>query len=301
MKVVNYGSINIDRVYQVDDLVKAGETKKVSAYYEYPGGKGLNQSVAMARGGLNIYHAGKIGRDGSHLISFLKDQGVCTDDIRQDEGASGHAIIQVDDRGENSILVVGAANARITSEEKEEVLSKMEPGDVLLLQNEINGLEDFLSLARTRGITLVLNPSPLTPDLERIDFKYVDYLILNAHEALVLSKSATIDQAMSYFLRKNEAIKLVVTLGDQGLVYQDKDQTLKVPAISVKPVDTTGAGDTFLGYFISSLYRDCDLRHALELASYAAAMAVERPGAASSIPYLNEVLDRIKDSSKLLP
>ena len=158
MKVLNYGSLNLDLVYHMEHFIRPGETFGATRLDKFPGGKGLNQSIALARAGARVYHAGNVGPDGEVLVETLRNAGVDTDLIRRVEEVTGHAVIQVDSRGDNSIILYAGANARVTSDQIDRVLEEFARGDYLILQNEINLVGEIMDKAFDKGMTIVLNP-----------------------------------------------------------------------------------------------------------------------------------------------
>lgn len=161
MKILNFGSLNIDNVYQVDGLVLSGNTIDSKEYQVFSGGKGLNQSVAMSKAGAKeVYHAGNIGMNGEFLMYTLLEHGVKTDFIKRSQCKTGHAVIQVADNAEHTIIIHGGSNHNIDIEFIDEVLNHFQAGDLLLLQNEINNVGYIIEAAHARGLTIVLNPAP---------------------------------------------------------------------------------------------------------------------------------------------
>ena len=189
MKILNYGSLNIDHVYQMPAFVKAGETLSATDCQLHTGGKGLNQSVALARAGAEVFHGGKIGADGLELKAFLEEAGADCRFLRIDpEIPTGHAIIQVVASGENCILIYGGTNTRITEAEIDETLENFGPGDLLLLQNEISNVNYLIHRANEKGMITVLNPSPITAELLTYDgLSLLDWMIVNQGEAEALA------------------------------------------------------------------------------------------------------------------
>lgn len=291
MKFLSFGSLNIDNVYQVDHFVQPGETMSSLALDKHSGGKGLNQSVALARAGAKVHHAGAIGKeDGGFLREILKLSGVDTQFVfEREELPTGHAIIQVDRSGQNSILLHGGANQTLTKEEVDEVLSHFEQGDFLLLQNEINQLDYIITKAAEQGMRIVLNPSPFNEKILKLPLSKIEYFILNEIEAAGLTgkkdKNYLENLAAAY-----PHAKFVLTLGEEGSAYWDKTQHHTQEIYVVEAVDTTGAGDTYTGFFFGSLGSGKSVSEALDLASKASAIAVTREGAEPSIPTLEEVL-----------
>ena len=291
MRILNFGSLNIDNVYAVDHFLRPGETMSSGTLEIFCGGKGLNQSIAMARAGAAVYHAGCVGNlDGEGLINALLKAGVDVSLIRRTDGVTGHAIIQVHKNGQNCILLFGGANQEITKTQVDETLASFEAGDLLLLQNEINELSYIIEQAEHKGMKIYLNPSPVTEDLLKLPLDLVDCFVLNEIEASDLNGESAPEESLPMLLRSRyEQADILLTLGDRGSVYWDGNTLLRQSAFSVKAVDTTAAGDTFTGYFIARLAAGFDRKEALLTASKAASVAVSRKGAAVSIPTIEEV------------
>lgn len=180
--ILSYGSLNLDLVYQVPHFVQAGETLSSTSRTVHCGGKGLNQSIAAARAGGTVSHAGKIGGDGTVLTDILRESGVDTDFVTVGDGPSGHAVIQVDPSGQNCILLFGGCNQEITHEEIDRVLAHFQAGDYLILQNEINGLDYLMTQAARRGLRIVFNPSPIDESISRLPLGEAWLLIFNEIE-----------------------------------------------------------------------------------------------------------------------
>lgn len=288
-KIINFGSLNIDRVYTVDHFVRPGETLTCTTFAEFAGGKGLNQSIALARAGAHVYHAGKIGTDGQFLKQLLIDNGVDVSLINLAEAPTGHAIIQVDRKGENSIILYGGANKEITKEEIGVALKSFEPGDWLLLQNEISGASEILSLAAGKHLNVVFNPAPMTNDVLQLPLHAVKWLIVNAVEGQILSGQHNPEEMIDSILTKYPDISLLLTLGSEGVHCATQGRRVFVPAKPVTPVDTTGAGDTFVGYFLAELVAGKTIEDCLIFAAKAAASCVTKKGAAVSIPRRDEL------------
>lgn len=256
------------------------------------GGKGLNQSIALARAGAQVYHAGAVGQaDGGMLVDALEHSGVDCKLVRRLPCPTGHAIIQVNAQGENCILLFGGANQQITREQIDETLSFFAPGDILVLQNEISELGYLMEAAGKVGLTIVFNPSPMSPALLEMPLSYVRYFLLNEVEARdICGEEVPEEQYPQLLLKKYPESRVVLTLGSRGCIYQDKSRRLSVAAKKVKAVDTTAAGDTFSGFFIAGIAAGEPLEQALEEATKAAAISVSRKGASVSIPTREEVL-----------
>lgn len=289
MKILNFGSCNIDYVYSLSHIVRAGETLASSRREVFPGGKGLNQSIALARAGVKVCHAGCIGSDGGILLTLLSENGVDISYIRQVSEANGHAIIQVSADGENSIFLYSGSNAMVTKEQIDDVLSHFGEGDLLLLQNEISNLAYLIQQAHKRKMRIVLNPSPINEAIFQIDFSLLSIIALNETEAQEISGTESVAESLAFFRSRYPALSVMLTLGKDGCVYQDQNSRLFHPVFKVTAVDSTAAGDTFTGYFVASIFRGESIQNAIKIASCAAAIAVSRPGAATSIPTMEEV------------
>lgn len=291
-KVLNFGSLNIDYVYKLDHIVACGETISSKCMNVYPGGKGLNQSVALGKAGLNVYHAGAIGPEGRFLAEFLEQSGVNTKYIKilTDE-KSGHAIIQNDRDGDNCILLYGGANQEITLEQIEEVLRDFGEGDYLILQNEINHLKELVDQAFEKQMTIVLNPSPMNDKITELDLDKIDYFILNEIEGCqILNCEEKEAKCLVDRLRQRlPQSKIVLTLGSAGSMYIEKDKLVSQEIYKVPTVDTTAAGDTFTGYFLAGVIHGETIEQSLDDASKAAAITVSRNGAGVAIPTIEEV------------
>lgn len=294
MRILNFGSCNLDIVYTVAHIVQPGETIAASSLSFYPGGKGLNQSIALSRAGAAVFHAGCIGEDGALLYNTLSDAGVDLRYLKQLPGKSGHAVIQVDSAGENCIIIYPGTNTKITREHINSVLADFTEGDYLLLQNEISELAYLIEAGSQKKMRIVLNPSPCHEDLLKIDLNRLCYLILNEGEAETLFHTQC-PRALSKILRSHyPQLTVILTLGKSGAVYITGSSCLHQPAYQVETVDTTAAGDTFTGYFISCLAQGQTPQESLRFASAAAALAVGREGAASSIPHQKEVITALE-------
>ena len=290
MKVLNFGSLNLDYVYSVDHMVTPGETLASYGMNIFCGGKGLNQSIALAKAGVEVYHAGMIGDEGDVLLKTCREGGVKADYIRKIEGKSGHTIIQVDKDGQNCILLYGGANQSITKEYVDEVLGHFEKGDILLLQNEVNMLDYIIDSAYDRGMMIILNPSPYNSALDACDFHKISMFLLNEIEGAQVTGEKETDKILEKLKEIYPEAKVVLTLGGDGSVYQYKEEKYRQGIFKVKAVDTTAAGDTFTGYFISSIIEGLPVPEGLQLAAKASAIAVSREGATASIPLKDEVL-----------
>lgn len=278
----------------LDHIVKNGETEACGEMKVFAGGKGLNQSIAIARAGAEVYHAGCVGTDGEFLAEILAESGVDTHYLKRVTSKNGNAIIQVSREGDNSIIVYSGSNAMIEKCDVDAVLTDFCEGDILLLQNEISNLSYIIEKAYEIGMQIILNPSPINKEIFELDFSMLSYLILNETEAADISGCDDPYESLDFFKEKYPTLKIMLTLGKDGCVYQDGERRIYHPTFDVTTVDTTAAGDTFTGYFVMGLYSGLDIKQTLRLASCAAAIAVSRQGAAPSIPTIDEVRERIK-------
>ncbi len=293
MRVLNFGSCNIDYVYQLDHMVTEGETERSDSMAIFAGGKGLNQSIAAARAGIKICHAGYIGADGDFLLDALTKDGVDTTFVRRVAEKNGHAIIQVNRFGENAIVVHPGTNAMLDEPYVDDVLSHFSAGDLVILQNETNLLPYIIRQAYQRKMAILLNPSPINQALQNVPLSMLSYLVLNEIEAASLFHGKDTDTCLTNAAAQYPTLRIVLTRGKQGAIYWDEDGTLYQHAFLVDAVDTTAAGDTFTGYFVSGLARDISIQANLRTASAASAIAVSRHGASPSIPTMDEVTRQI--------
>lgn len=291
MKILNLGSLNSDNVYRVTNIVKPGETIQSIEEYSSCGGKGLNQSIAIAKAGMKISHAGAVGEDGDILIEILQRNNVDTSLIKKVEGKSGQAIIQVDNAGQNSILISRGANTKIDKEYIDRILEKYNKDDIVIVQNEINNVRYAIDKAFSKDMKIILNPSPLNGQILEMDLSKVDVLILNEVEGNQLTGKSSSEDILKDISEKYPNMAIILTLGEQGSIYKAQDGYHIQKAYHVNAVDTTAAGDTFCGYFIKTFFETSDAKIALEIAAKASAIAVTRLGAANSIPYWSEVIN----------
>ena len=294
MRVLNFGSLNLDYVYTVDHFVRPGETLAAESRSVKYGGKGLNQSVALVRAGAAAVHAGCVGEGGGALEQYLKDNGVDVSCLVHVPQIQGHTVIQVSRTGENCILLYGGSNRCVTKAQVISALDRFERGDYLLLQNEINLLPFIVDEAGRRGMSIVLNPSPCDAAVRDVDFGKLSWLMVNEIEAGQLTGESDPEKAFDRLHARCPALSVLFTLGSRGSVcFRVKDSMVEKEACDaekVTAVDTTAAGDTYTGYFIAGLMEGMPLRSCMERSSRAAAICVTRPGAADSIPRKEDVL-----------
>lgn len=285
MAIFNFGSINIDHVYKVEHFVSPGETLSSKSYCAVLGGKGANQSIACAKAGLKTYHIGSIHCNDASMLTPMLDANVDMQFVvQQNNLPSGHAIIQVNKVGENAIILYPGANHSLCPERIHHVLAKATPNDWVLLQNETNHIKSIIDIAYEANIKVAFNPAPMTSNVAKLPFDKISLLIVNEVEAMQLTNQASVHQAKEALLTWSSHTAVLLTLGKRGACYIDAQQTIQVPAFSVKALDTTAAGDTFIGFFLAHFAMNTELKYALNVACAASAICVTREGAAPSIP-----------------
>ena len=297
LEILNIGSLNIDHVYQVPHFVLPGETLTSSSYARNAGGKGLNQSIALARASslhdsIKVAHGGKIGADGSFLKELLAFEGVETSSVLTGDTPTGHAIIQVDTTGQNNIILYPGANRQLTRPELEEMQAACPKGSWILLQNEINEIPFIMEQAHARGLHIAINPAPCGPEVADYPIQLADVLFVNEIEAAQLALmpfDTAEEKLLDALVDRYPNTEIVLTLGANGALYRFKQERILTPAVQVKAVDTTSAGDTFIGYFLAARMNGASPATAMEHATKASAITVTRKGAAVSIPKANEL------------
>lgn len=293
MKVLNIGSMNLDYVYNVDHIIQPGETQATTGMNIYLGGKGMNQSIALAKAGADVYHGGLIGKDGQAFIEACKEYGVNYDYIHKIEGKTGHTIIQIDKNAQNCILLYAGANDKLTEEYVDSVIDNFEAGDILLLQNEVNMIPYIVDKAYEKGMQIALNPSPYNEKLDAVDMNKVSCFLMNEVEGEQITGFKEPDKIIDKVVSLYPNAKIVLTLGGDGAIYADKDVRYHQPIFKVEAVDTTAAGDTFTGYFLAGIIDGMEIPDILKMSAKASSIAVTRKGAVPSIPYKKEVLESL--------
>lgn len=293
MKVLNFGSLNYDYVYEMEHFVKPKETISSLGYGRNFGGKGLNQSIALAKAGMEIYHAGRVGADGQDFIDYLNKYGVKTNFLTKDDNeATGHAIIQVCE-GQNCIILHGGANQKVSHEQVDSVLKHFKEGDVLLLQNEISSIDYIIDKAHEKKMKIVMNTAPMDDKIFTYPLDKIDIFIVNEVEAqgLVQSPSDEIDKIIKLIQIEYSDKKVVLTVGEKGSYFINNELVIHENALKVDAVDTTAAGDTFTGFFLASYLIDENPSKALKIATKASSITVQGKGAAQSIPSIQDLLN----------
>ena len=297
MKVLSFGSLNFDHVYQMDHFVMPKETTSSLSYSRGFGGKGLNQSIALAKSGLDVYHAGRVGFDGQPFIDYLQEYGVKVDYLKKDEEtATGHAIIQVS-HSENCIILYGGANQLIDEAQIDEVLTHFEKGDLLLIQNEISSLTYLITKAHEKGLRIAFNTAPMDEKIFSYPLDLIDIFVVNEVEGKGLANisSDNVEDVIVGLQKAYPNKEIILTVGSQGSYYFSGEAVIHQEAYRVESVDTTAAGDTFTGFYLASILRGETVSNALRIAAKASSITVTKEGAAKSIPTLEQVLESMKN------
>lgn len=285
MAIWNLGSINADMVYSLPHLPVAGETLAATDFARFLGGKGANMSVAAARAGAHVCHIGAVGPDGLWARDRLMEYGVDTRHIAQIETPTGHAIVAVDQKGENQIILFPGANRQIAPDQLGQALSMASAGDILVMQNETNLQVDAALMGHQLGLRVAYAAAPFDAKAVQAVLPHIDLLFMNEVEARQL-QDATGHPPEALGVRD-----VIVTLGSKGArhIHGPTGTQHHIPALPVTPVDTTGAGDTFTGYVLAGLDRGMPMQQAMAQAARAGALMVTRHGTADVIPDLREV------------
>lgn len=289
MRIYNLGSMNIDYVYQVPHFLQPGETLSSETLEIFPGGKGLNQSVALGRAGAQVIHGAVMGNGGAFLLQTMMDSGVDVSRIRKTDASPGHAIIQVDKSGQNCILLFAGTNRMLEEAYIETFLADAAPGDILLLQNECSCLKEAMALGHKMGMQIAFNPSPFHGDILKLPLSWVDWWFCNEIEGAALFGSDAPEAVAENFAKRYPGSNLILTLGGEGSLFVNGETRLRQSIYPARAVDTTAAGDTYTGYFLAAVAAGKPIQQAMEQASKAAAITVSRMGAAGSIPYHSEL------------
>ena len=294
MKMVDFGSLNIDKTYSLEDFVRPGQTISAKGMEQFCGGKGFNQAIALRRAGNEVHFAGAVGQDGAMLLEALDRNGIDRSCVKVTGGATGHAIIQLDAKGQNCIIILAGANGEITQDDADAALANFGAGDLIVLQNEISCVPYILRRAHEKGMIVAFNPSPYDEKIAACDLSCVDYLLVNEVEGVGMAGCTAPGAILDTLHSRYPDMNIVLTLGGDGAVFQDKGGArFSCGIYRVEAVDTTAAGDTFTGFFLSELLRHGNACRALQIASAAAGIAVSRKGAEPSIPMMAEVTEGI--------
>lgn len=291
-KILVFGSLNIDIVYSLDHIVRPGETILSSDIEKNPGGKGLNQACAISKTGLDVYMAGCVGEDGDMLLDTLSSFGVDVSNVKSVSVPTGNAIIERSKDGQNSIILFAGANRVIDKMMIDDVVASFEEDDIIVLQNEINGLEYIIEKASEKGMYVVFNPAPFDPSVFSLPLDKVNLLVVNEIEGAGIAgkdNNSTYEDILDALREKYRKTEVIMTCGCNGSYWQKNDERIYQEALKVDAVDTTAAGDTFIGYFIASRELGHTVKESMRYATVASSITVTRKGAAGSVPEGNEV------------
>ena len=269
--ILNFGSINLDLVYQVPHLPSPGETLASTSFERHLGGKGVNQSIAAARAGAEVRHIGCLGPDGGWLREQIAGFGLSTDEIAEVATPTGHAVIYVDAGAENQIVLFGGSNRSFTTRQIDAALDTAWAGDWVLLQNETNMVPYIAQQARVRGLNVAYSAAPFDAGAVREVIDHVTLLALNEGEA------STLRTDMGQGPESLGLAHILVTKGTKGAELHSDGKVFRQDSFAVEAVDTTGAGDTFLGAFMAG-FIEGDAEAALRFAAAASAVQVTRQG-----------------------
>jgi len=295
MKILNIGSINIDKTYTVDHFVQPGETLTSDNLEVFCGGKGLNQSIALAAAGATVSHLGAVGGDGDFLIKIMNGRSVDTSTVRKTDVSSGHAIIQVNKDGQNCILLFSGSNHLLQKEWIDDALKDYNEGDWILLQNETNCLDEAMREAAKRKVNIAFNPSPMDERILSLPLELVSCFFINEIEGEALSGEKGKDKIIDKLLDKYPHAKFVLTLGKNGACYADSTSKIYQPCFPCKVLDTTGAGDTFTGFFLANYINGTPLANCMLIATMASTIQISRDGASVAIPSSDEVMTALSN------
>ncbi len=290
MKILNFGSINIDHVYRVVHFVKSGRTIHCQSYKTFAGGKGSNQSIALTRAGAQVYHAGLLCVHDEWVKELLDSSGVDTSLIELVDSESGHAIIQVDKKGHNSKVIYGGANHEMTVEQIDKAISMFSKDDYLLVQNEVNLVDEVIKRGKDAGMQVVFNPAPINSDVFDYPLRLVDILILNKQEAEELTGERRPGKILRVLAKQCPNTAVVLNLGEEGAIYNNSVVRVQADTEHGEVVDKTGASDTFIGYFLANFMKGEDINSCLQHACKAASICMSHEGATGSIPRQEEAV-----------
>lgn len=287
--ILNFGSINIDYVYSVPRFALPGETLSSTGFVRFLGGKGCNQSVAIAKAGGTVAHVGNIGLKDKWILDEIAALGIGTDHIGKLPTETGHAIIQIDPKGENTILLHRGANGRFAEDQIDTAFNAIGGTGIVLLQNEINGVDTIMHKAFERGMDIFFNPAPMDGEVLTYPLHRVRFFIVNETEGSALTGETSPKAILDGITKKFPATSALLTLGSKGALCLHNGNHYEVEAKKADVVDTTAAGDTFIGYFLSEYATGSKIQDCLEIAARAASVTVSRNGGAISIPKRKEL------------
>ena len=290
MKVLNFGSLFLNHEYGLEHIMRKGEILAANSYQCSVGGKGVNQSVALANAGAEVYHAGLIGKDGLEVRNFLERHHVNTQYIKIVDLPTGNNTLQTTPNGNNCAVSYSGANRCISKEFIDTVLSSFSSGDYLIVQNEVNLVKDIIKRAKALGMHVIWNPSPFTSDIQNLKSKAIDWMILNETEGALLSGEPDPKRMPGSLLKHYPYTKIVLMLGNKDVIYIDKDQFIRQKAWDAGLADDIIAEDAFVGFFFASIINGLDISTTMHYAAKAYAITIMRTGSEDPIPKLEEVV-----------
>lgn len=286
------GSISIDYAYAVPHFAGEGEAVSAGYMHAHPGGKGLNQTIALARAGASVAHAGAVGSDGARLVHMLDDEGADVRHIERRDVPTGHAITQVTPEGCRLALLYPGANHELDESLIERALGRFRENDILVLQNEVSCIEYAMIAAKAKKMRIAFNPSPMDGEVLRYPLEFVDWFVLDEAEGYCLTGQRSPEKILECLGKKYPGARAALALDDFGACCLFKGRAIRLGASEAPAVDAAAAMDAFAGYFASSLADGKGIEDALRIAAAARSIAASRHGAAPSIPALDEVLSR---------
>jgi len=302
-KIFVLGSLNIDLTFSSILMPENGETVKGNFFSLNSGGKGANQATAASKQNVEVYLIGSVGKDefGFSLLNSLESSGVDVRYVEKNETASTGVASILLHNGDNRIIIIPGANQMITKEMIDLGLKDADEGDIFIsqLENNIDAVEYGFQFAKKKRMLTIFNPSPIEK-FNKLILNGLDYLITNEIECQKITSFSYSDgkKAFEYLIKKGVK-NLIITLGNKGSIFFSKTQIIKTPALNIKPIDTTGAGDTFLGVLASTILKGKPIKESLAYSSICSGMSCLKKGAQTSMPTQEEA-ERFIISNKLL-
>ncbi len=303
MKIVVIGSLNVDTTYSLPHIPKEGETILATNKSTQRGGKGQNQAIQMARLGAAVSMIGAVGSDGEgkDLIQGLKDEKIDVSGMIIKEGPSGTASIYVNEEGQNNIVVYPGANFKLTKEDIDSKLDIIKGADICVMQNEIpvDVIYYVLEICKDLDILVVHNPAPAVQEFDKKYLGLVDYFVPNETEMeIILNRELETDvENMAREVLELGCKNVIITLGSKGSLLVNSKKVFAQEAFKVKAIDTTAAGDSYIGGFVAGLAQGLEVERAMEYGTFSSALAVTKPGAVDSLPYKKDV-EEFKENIK---
>lgn len=294
MKVLNFGSMHLDHVYRISKLLKSGDSAFTKSLETLPGGKGVNQSIAIKRAGVDVIHAGNIGNDGELIYYTLLKEGINVDYVKRSNEVCGHAIIHRSDEKEHTIVVHSGASKMITMDYIDEVFRDFEKEDILLVQGELNHTDYIIKSAVEKGMKCFFYPAPFLEEFKAYDLSEIETLIIHENDICTLTGIEEEEKAVAYYLKKNNSNLLVISM-NKGLLYYDKKRKeTKHTNITMDSHCRTYASDVLIGYFIAGIVQNLPIKEILEKAASAKKIAMKDKNILFTIPYIHDVIESLE-------